>query len=164
LINVDAQWWKVEVLTVYQLVTAEMQIRGRLSSQLNDPEPFVKVRNIETLPLLPGAPKLAGIPEGTLNKNYFCAIRTIEVEPPPPDTTMENITRFCYFQGTGFTAKGQAEFPSAADPSMHQEMLFKGHFFKLVDATLSMVGADVAPLVRPEFYINRELMIALYLR
>ena len=164
MINVETQWRKVEVVTVYQLVTAEMQIRGRLSTQLNDPEPLVKVRNVETQPLLPGAPKLSGIPEGTLNKAFFSAIRTVEVEPPPPDMAMENLNRFCYFQGVGFTARGQAEFPAAADPSMHQEMLFKGHFFKLTDATLSIVGVEAPALTRPDFYVNRDLMVALYLK
>ena len=151
------------MLTIYQLVTAEMQIRGRLSSQLNDSEPFVKVRNVDTQPLLPGAPRLVGIPHGTLNKDYFCAIRTVEAEPPAPDMAMENIGRFCFFQGAGFSARGQVEFPSAADPTMHQEMLFKGRFFKLNDVTVSVVGAEGPALVRPEFYINRELMVALYL-
>jgi hypothetical protein len=125
---------------------------------------LVKVRNVETQPLLPGAPKLAGIPEGTLNKAYFCAIRTVDAEPPAPDMAMENIGRFCYFQGAAFSAKGQAEFPSAADPTMHQAMLFKAHFFRLTDATVSVVGAEVAAIVRPDFYINRDLMVALYLR
>lgn len=164
MINVEAQWRKVEVVTAYQLVTADMQIRGRLATQLNDPEPLVKVRDVQTQPLLPGAPTLAGIPEGTLNKAYFCAIRTVEAEPPPPDLAIENVKRFCYFQGAGFTARGDVEFPAGADVTMHPEMLFKVRFFKLLDASLSIVGVESQALARLDFHVNRDLMVALYLK
>jgi hypothetical protein len=164
LINVEAHWTRVEIFTAYQLVTCEMQLRGRLQIQLNDPEPNVAVRTIEATPLLPGAPKLQGIPEGTLNKNYFGVCSTIEPEPPPVDDMVEKAKRFIYFQGASFTVKGNVEFPAAADPNMHKDMLFKSRYFSVLDASVGVVGAVVAEWQRPLVYVNRDLMVGVYLR
>ena len=165
MINVEATWTRVEVLTAYQVVGCEMQVRGRFMQALNDPEPYATVRNVATTPLLPGAPRLQSIPEGILNKPTFCAIRTVEPEPPSPDEGMMEMTRrFFYFEGAGFTVKGAAEFPVAADPKLHRERMFKNRFFPVVDATLGIVGVEGgSPLQWAKCYVNRELLVGLYL-
>src|SRR6266852_3493894 len=78
-------WTKVDVLTAYQRLTAEIQIRGRLRETMNDPEPLFHLRNVSAEPLMPGAVQLNGVPEGTFNKTAVCGIRTIEAEAPLPD-------------------------------------------------------------------------------
>jgi hypothetical protein len=165
LINVEAVWWKVEIFTGYQIVSAEMQIRGRFQQALNDPEPYATVRNVATTPLLPGAPRLQAIAEGILNRPTFGAVRTIETEPPAPDEGMMEMTRrFLYFEGTNFTVKGAVEFPVAADPKLHREMLFKSKFFPVHDVALTVIGAEMAaPLQWSKCYVNRDLLVGLYL-
>ena len=61
-------WTKVDVLTSYQRITAEIQIRGRLRETMNDAEPLFHLRNVSAEPLLPGAVQLNGVPEGLFNK------------------------------------------------------------------------------------------------
>jgi hypothetical protein len=159
----EAVWWKVEIFTVYQVMAAEMQVRGRVQNSLNDPDPYVVLHNIATTPLLPGAPHLHAIAEGYASKLNFDAVRTVEAEPAPPDQAMELIRRFIYFQGANVTVKGTVEFPTAADPHLHKDMLFKARFFPVLDATLAPVGVEVAPLHWPHCYVNRDLMVGLYL-
>ncbi len=159
----EAVWWKVEIFTVYQLISAEMQVRGRVQHALNDPDPYAVLHNVETTPLLPGAPRLQSIAEGYASKLNFGVVRTVEAEAPPPDQALELTRRFIYFQGTNFTLKGSIEFPVAADPKLHREMLFKAKFFPVVDGTLSVVGVEMAPLQWPHCYVNRDLMVGLYL-
>ena len=164
MINVQPVWWKVEVLTLYQVMGAEMAVRGRVQPTLNDSEPFIQLHNIATTPLLPGAPRLAGIPEGSASKSMFSAIRTLEPEPPSQDSVgMEMIRRYLLFQGTTFTVKAATDFPVGADPNLHRELLFKSRFFHVIDATLTVVGAEAQPVSWPECYINRDLVVALYL-
>ena len=164
LLNVEAVWTKVEVFSGYQVIGCEMTVRGRFMQAMNDIEPYATVRNVATTPLLPGAPRLQGIADGVLNKPAFAAVRTVEPEPPAPDEgMMEMAKRFLYFQGSGFTVKGSVEFPVAADPHLHREMLFKAKFFPVVEATLTVIGAEVAPLQWPKCYVNRDLLVALYL-
>jgi len=165
LLNVEAVWWKVEIFTGYQLVACEMQVRGRFMQALNDPEPYASVHNLATTPLVPGAQRLQAVAEGILNRTTFGAVRTIEAEAPAPDEgQMELTRRFLYFQGTNFTVKGAAEFPVAADPRLHREMLFKARFFPVLDASLTVVGAEMAaPLQWQKCYVNRELLVGLYL-
>ena len=165
MINVEAVWTKVEVLTGYQVVSCEMQVRGRFMQALNDVEPYASVHNVATTPLIPGAPRLQQVAEGILNKPNFSAVRTVEPEPPGPDEGMMELTkRFLYFEGTNFIVKGAAEFPIAADPKLHREMLFKAKFFPVVDATLSVIGAEMAaPLQWAKCYVNRDLLVGLYL-
>jgi hypothetical protein len=157
-------WWKVEILTLYQVIAGEMPVRGRIQPTLNDPEPFVQIRKVATTPLLPGAPHLQAIPEGSLYKPAISALRTVEVEPPPPDQVgMELFKRYLLVQGTTFTLKAATEFPVGADPKLHRELLFKSRFFPVVDATLTVVGAEIAPLQWPHCYLNRDLVVAIYL-
>jgi hypothetical protein len=164
LINVEAVWWKVEIFTGYQIVSCEVQLRGRFMQAINDPEPYATVHNIATTPLVPGAPRLQAIAEGILNKPLFGAIRPLDAEPPAPDEGMMEMTRrFLYFEGATFTLKGSTEFPVAADPKLHREMLFKSKFFPVFDATLAVVGAEMAPLQWPKCYVNRDLMVGLFL-
>jgi hypothetical protein len=139
LLNVEAHWWKVEIFTVYQLIAAEMQVRGRVQHALQ------------------------AIAEGYASKLSFGVVRTVEIEPPAPDQALERTRRFVYFQGSTFTVKGSVEFPVAADPVMHREMLFKAKFFPVVEATITVVGVELPPIQWPACFVNRDQMVALYL-
>ena len=163
MLNVEAHWWKVQIFTVYQLISAEMQVRGRLQNALNDPDPYAVLHNVETTPLLPGAPRLQSIAEGYANKVNFGVVRMVDPEPLPPDVAIELVKRFIYFQGTNFTVKGSVEFPVLADPTLHREMLFKNRFFAVVDATVSIVGIELPPIQWPTCFVNRDLMVGVYL-
>jgi len=156
-------WTKVDVLTSHQRLTAEMQIHARLPSMLNEPENMFRMRNVSAEPLLPGAVQLDGVPEGTFNKALVCGIRTIEPEPPPPDQVMEVIRRYAMFQGATFMVSGFAEFPKAAAHEMHTEILLKGRFFQLVDATVTMIGVVGKTWTQPNVYVNRDQMLSLFL-
>jgi hypothetical protein len=156
-------WTKVDVLTSYQRLSAEMQIHARLPSMLNEPENTFRMRNVSAEPLLPGAVALNGVPEGTFNKVYVCGIRTVEPEPPPPDQVMEVIRRYAMFQGATFMVSGFAEFPKAAAHEMHTEMLLKGRFFQLVDATVTMIGVAGKTWTQPNIYVNRDQLLSLFL-
>ena len=160
----EAAWVKVEVLTGYQLIACQLQVRGRFANALNDPEPYSYAHDVATTPLLPGAPRLQGIAEGVLAKQSFGAVRTVDPEPPSPDEGMMEMTRrFLYFEGATFTVKGAAEFPVAADPRLHREMLFKARFFPVVEATVTLVGADVPAYQWPRCYVNRDQLVGIYL-
>jgi hypothetical protein len=156
-------WTKVDVLTPYQRLTAEMQIRGRLPATINEQESLFHLRNVSAEPLLPGAVALNGVPEGTFNKVLVCGIRTIDPEPPPPDQVMELIRRYAMFQGATFMVSGFAEFPKAAAHEMHTEILLKGRFFQLVDATVTMIGVAGKSWTQPNIYVNRDQMLSLFM-
>jgi len=156
-------WTKVDVLTPYQRLTAEMQIHARLPAMLNEPENTFRLRNVSAEPLLPGAVALNGVPEGTFSKVHICGIRTIDPEPPPPDQVMELIRRYAMFQGATFMVSGFAEFPKAAAHEMHIEMLLKGRFFQLVDATVTMIGVAGKSWTQPNIYVNRDQMLSLFM-
>ena len=162
-IHGTSAWTKVDVLTPYQRITAEMQIRGRLRETLNDAESLFHLRNISAEPLLPGAVPLNGIPEGLFNKVQVGGIRSIEPEPPPPDQVMEMIRRYAMFQGASFMVTGFAEFPKAAAVEMHNEMLMKARFFPLVDVTVTIIGAQSKTWTQPNILVNRDQMLAMYL-
>jgi hypothetical protein len=159
----SATWAKVDVLTHYQRLNAEIQIRGRLRETMNDPESLFHLKNISADPLLPGAVPLNGVPEGLFNKTEICGIRTLETEPPPPDQVAERIRRYAMFQGSTFMVSGFAEFPKAAAPQMHTEVLLKGRFFQLLDATVTMVGVDGKSWQQPDIWVNRDQMVGLFL-
>jgi hypothetical protein len=161
-LNLPITWTKVDVLTSYQRLTAEIQIRGRLRETMNDPEPLFHLRNVTAEPLLPGAVQLNGVPEGLFNKAAVLAIRTIEVEPPVPDQP-EVIRRFVMFQGTSFMVTGAAEFPKASDPKMHSELLMKGRFFPMVDVTVVIIGTPGKGWTQSTIWVNRDQMLGLYL-
>jgi len=156
-------WTKVDVLTPYQRLTAEMQIHARLPAMLNEPENTFRLRNVSAEPLLPGAVALNGVPEGTFSKVLIGGIRTIDPEPPPPDQVMELIRRYAMFQGATFMVSGFAEFPKAAAHEMHTEMLLKGRFFQLVDATVTMIGVAGKSWTQPNIYVNRDQMLSLFM-
>lgn len=158
-----ATWAKVDVLTHYQRISAEIQVRGRLRETMNDPEPLFHLRNISADPLLPGAVPLSGVPEGLFNKEEISAIRTLEAEPPPPDQVAERIRRYAMFQGSNFMVSGFAEFPKAAAPSMHTEVLLRGRFFQLLDATVTMIGVEGKSWTQPDIWVNRDQMLGLFL-
>jgi len=161
-LNPNIVWAKVDVLTAYMRLTAEIQIRGRLRDTINDPEPLFHLRNVSAEPLVPGAVPLNGVPEGLFNKGAVCGIRTIEPEVPLPDQP-EQIRRFVMFQGTTFMITGACEFPKASDPKMHGELLMKSRFFPMVDVTVVIIGAAGKGWTQPAIMVNRDLMLALYL-
>jgi hypothetical protein len=144
-------WAKVDVLTAFERLTAEIQVRGRLREVINDPE------------LVPGAVQLSGVPEGLFNKNLVGGIRTIEPEPPPPDQVMEMMRRYIMFQTGTFMVTGAAEFPKATEPAMHNEILLKGRFFPIVDATVTMFGVAGKTWTQPSIWVNRDQMLAIFL-
>lgn len=160
----NLSWNKVDVLTAYQRLTAEIQVRGgRLRETINDPEPLFHLRNVSAEPLLPGAVPLSGVPEGLFNKNLIGGIRTIEPEPPPADQVAEMIRRYVMFQAANFMVTGAAEFPKATEPSMHTEILMKARFFAVVDATVTIFGVAGKSWTQPNIWVNRDLMLAVYL-
>src|SRR5260370_22407295 len=156
-------WSKVDVLTAYQRITAEIQIRGRLRDTINDPEPMFHLRNVSAEPLLPGAVALNGVPEGLFNKTTIGGIRTIEAEPPPPDQTIETMRRYVMFQADTFMVTGAAEFPKGAEPRMHNEILLKSHFFPMLDVTVTVFGVSGKSWTQSSILVNRDHMLALYL-
>jgi hypothetical protein len=162
-LNLAIAWNKVDILTAYQRLTGEIQVRGRLRETMNDPEPLFHLRNVSAEPLLPGAVQLNGVPEGLFNKAMIDGIRSIEPEPPPPDQVMEVVRRYVMFQGGTFMVTGAAEFPKAAEPSMHNEILLKGRFFQVVDATVTVFGATGKSWTQPSILVNRDHMLAIYL-
>lgn len=157
-------WSKVDVLTAYQRLTAEIQVRGgRLRETINDPEPLFHLRNISAEPLVPGAVPLSGVPEGLFNKAQIGGIRTIDPEPPPPDQQMEMIRRYVMFQAGAFMVTGAAEFPKATEAAMHNEILMKNRFFPIVDATVTIFGVSGKSWTQPTIWVNRDQMLALFL-
>jgi hypothetical protein len=162
-ITTPSAWAKVDVLTPYQRITGEMQIRGRLRETINDPENLFHLRNITAEPLLPGAVALNGVPEGIFNKAHVGGIRTIEAEPPPVDAVMETIRRYVMYQAATFMVSGFAEFAKAAAPEMHFETLLKARYFQLLDATITVIGVAGKSWTQPVIWVNREHMLALYL-
>jgi len=156
-------WSKVDLLTSYQRLTAELQVRGRLRETMNDPEPLFHLRNVSAEPLLPGAVQLNGVPEGLFSKTLVGGIRTIEPEPPPPDQVMDVLRRYIMFQAGSFIVTGAAEFPKAAETSMHNELLMKSRFFSIYDATVTIIGTSGKSWTQPVIWVNRDHMLALYL-
>ena len=160
----NLSWSKVDVLTPFQRLTAEVQVRGgRLRETINDPEPLFHLRNVSAEPLLPGAVPLSGVPEGLFNKNLVGGIRTIEPEPPPADQVAEMMRRYIMFQAASFMVTGAAEFPKVTEPSMHTEILLKARFFPILDATVTMFGSAGKSWTQPNIWVNRDLMLAIFL-
>ncbi len=132
------------MLTAYERLTAEVQVRGgRLRETINDPEPLFHMRNV--------------------SKNLIGGIRTIEPEPPPPDLVADMARRYVMFQGANFMVTGAAEFPSATEPSMHTEILMKSRFFAMIDVTVTMFGVAGKSWTQPNIWVNRDLMLAVFL-
>ena len=160
----NLSWSKVDLLTSFQRLTAEIQVRGgRLRETINDPEPLFHMRNVSAEPLVPGAVPLAGVPEGLFNKNFVGGMRTIEPEPPPPDLVAEMVRRYVMFQTTQFMVTGAAEFPKATEPNMHTEILMKARFFQILDATITIFGVSGKSWTQPNIWVNRDLMLAVFL-
>ena len=162
-LNMPLAWSKVDVLTAYQRITAEIQVRGRLRETINDAEPMFHLRNVSAEPLMPGAVALNGVPEGLFSKAMIGGIRTIEPEPAPPDQVIEMIRRYIMFQAGTFMVTGAAEFPKATEPAMHNEILLKSRFFPVVDATITIFGVVGKSWTQPAILVNRDHMLALYL-
>src|SRR5215467_9538257 len=115
-IGANLSWSKVDVLTSFQRLTAEIQVHGgRLRETINDPEPLFHMRNVS-------------------------AIRTIEPEPPPPDLVADMVRRYVMFQAATFMVTGAAEFPRATEPAMHTEILMRARFFSMLDVTITIFG------------------------
>ena len=163
MISADLHWMKVELLTLYQRVSGEIQVRGRLAPTLNDPETTFQLRNVASEPFLPGAPRLQNIPGGLFRKPLVGAVVPVDSEPPSPDDVPDKARRYVFYQGTTFNVRASVEFPAAADQHMHSDMLLKSQFFPVVEATFTAVGAEGQTWTRPFAYLNRDLMVALYL-
>jgi hypothetical protein len=160
----NLSWSKVDVLTAFERLTAEIQVRGgHLRETINDPEPLFHMRNVSAEPLVPGAVPLSGVPEGLFNKAQVGGIRTIDPEPPPPDQTPELIRRYVMFQSASFMVTGAAEFPKVTEASMHNEILMKSRFFLILDATITIFGVAGKSWTQPNIWVNRDLMLALFL-
>ena len=162
ILNPTIAWTKVDMLTAYQRLTGEIQMRVRLRETMNDPEPYFHLRNVSAEPLLPGAVPLNGVPEGLFNKALVGGIRTVELEPPPPDQ-LEVTRRYAMYQAANFMVAGAAEFPKALEPKMHSEVLLKNPFFALVDVTVTIIGVAGKTWTQPVIWVNRAHMLALYL-
>jgi hypothetical protein len=160
----NLSWSKVDVLTSFQRLTAEIQVRGgRLRETINDPEPLFHLRNVSAEPLVAGAVPLSGIPEGLFNKDFVGGIRTIEPEPPPPDQVADLIRRYVMFQAATFMVTGAAEFPRATEAAMHTEILMRNRFFSILDATVTIFGVAGKSWTQPNIWVNRDLMLAVFL-
>lgn len=162
-LNPNLAWSKVDVLTSYQRLTAEVQIRGRLRDTINDPEPLFHLRNVSAEPLVPGAVPLSGVPEGLFSKALVGGIRAIDPEPPPPDQIVEMVRRYIMFQAGSFMVTGAAEFPKATEAGMHNEILMKSRFFPIIDATITIFGVAGKSWTQPSILVNRDQMLALFL-
>jgi hypothetical protein len=156
-------WKKVDVLTSYERITAEIQVRGRLRETMNDPGDHFQLRNVSAEPLLPGAVPLVGVPEGLFSKALIGGIRTIDPEPPAPDQLTDVVRRYVMFQASSFMVTGAAEFPKMTEPVMHTEILLKGRFFPILDATVTMFGVAGKSWTQPNIWVNRDMMLAVFL-
>jgi hypothetical protein len=161
-INPTIAWTKVDVLTAYQRLSGDIQMRVRLRETMNDPEPYFHLRNVSAEPLMPGAVPLNGVPEGLFSKSLIGGIRTVEPEPPPPDQ-LEVVRRYAMYQAANFMVAGAAEFPKALEAKMHSEVLLKNPFFELVDVTVTIIGVSGKTWTQPVIWVNRAHMLALYL-
>ena len=160
----NLSWSKVDVLSSFERITAEIQVRGgRLRETINDPEPLFHLRNVSAEPLVPGAVPLSGVPEGLFNKDFIGGIRTIDPEPPPPDLVAEMLRRYIMFQSGAFMVTGAAEFPKATEPAMHTEILMKNRFFQILDATVTIFGVNGKSWTQPNIWVNRDLMLGVFL-
>jgi hypothetical protein len=163
LLNPNLAWTRVDVLTAYQRISGDIQIRGRLRETMNDSEPTFRLKNVSAEPLLAGAVALNGVPEGLFHKGQVGGIRTVEAEPPQPDQVTEVVRRYAMFQAGSFMVTGAAEFPKMVDKNMHNEMLLKNRFFELLDVTVTVIGVEGKGWTQPTIWVNRDLMLALYL-
>jgi hypothetical protein len=160
----NLSWSKVDVLTSFERLTAEIQVRGgRLRETINDPEPLFHLRNVSAEPLVTGAVPLSGVPEGLFNKDFVGGIRTVDPEPPPPDLIAEMMRRYIMFQTPGFMVTGAAEFPKATEPAMHTEILMKNRFFQILDATITIFGVNGKSWTQPNIWVNKDLMLGVFL-
>jgi hypothetical protein len=67
------------------------------------------------------------------------------------------------FQAANFMVTGAAEFPRATEPKMHTEILMKGQFFPILDATITILGVAGKTWTQPNIWVNRDQMLAIYL-
>ena len=88
---------------------------------------------------------------------------SLDPEPPPADQAMETIRRYTMYQAAEFMVSGFAEFAKAASPEMHNELLLKGRFFQLFDATVTMIGIAGKSWTQPNIWVNRDHMVGLFL-
>src|SRR5258706_16075654 len=80
-----------------------------------------------------------------------------------PDQVMERIRRYAMFQGATFMVSGFAEFPKAVAPEMHTEVLMKGRFFQLLEATVTIIGVEAKSWTQSDIWVNHDQMLALFL-
>jgi hypothetical protein len=46
---------------------------------------------------------------------------------------------------------------------MHTEILMKARFFSILDATVTVIGVPGKSWTQPNIWVNRDLMLAVYL-
>ena len=73
------------------------------------------------------------------------------------------IRRYVMFQAATFMVTGAAEFPKATEPSMHTEILMKSRFFPMLDVTVTIFGVNGKSWTQPNIWVNRDLMLAVFL-
>ncbi len=161
-VGLEARWVPIHAFAVYQRMSAELFFRGRLRDRLTDPEPLLRLRNVSSEPLLSGVPRLTGVAEATLDRDFVGAIGLVEQEPPNPDAPLE-VARHALFQGSGFTVTGLAQFPAGADAAQHLNLVTKAAFWPVAQARISLAGSDAAPWELPLAWVNRNLIFAIYL-
>jgi hypothetical protein len=67
------------------------------------------------------------------------------------------------FQAGTFMVTGAAEFPKASEAAMHTEILLKGRFFPIVDATITLIGVAGKVWTQPSILVNTDQMLGVYL-
>src|SRR5205814_9342670 len=102
-------------------------------------------------------------PEARFKQHPVGGIRSIEPGPPRGDQGAEMSRRYVMFQASNCMGTGAAEFPKATEPSMHTEILMKSRFFPILDATVTVFGVTGKSWTQPNIWVNRDLMLAVYL-
>jgi hypothetical protein len=153
----------MEALLVYEQLSAEMQIRGRLRETLYGADQYLRLRNVTSRPLRRGVPPVQGAPEGFIATNQLGALWLLEPEMESAEEAIQKTRRWVLLQSETFCVKGCAEFPIHADPAMHRELILKMRFFPLKEVEITMVDSDHPPIKKFEAWLNRDLMVGLFL-
>ena len=159
----DLRWERVDALLVYQHISAEMQIRGRLRETLYGADQYLRLRNVTATPLRRGVPPVQGAPEGFISTSQLGALWMLEPEIESAEEAIQKTRRWVLFQAESFSVKGCADFPIHADPAMHRELILKMRFFPLKEVEITMIESDSPPIKKYEAWFNRDLMVGLFL-
>jgi hypothetical protein len=153
----------MEAILVYERLSAEMQVRGRLRETLYGTDQYLRLRNVTSTPLRSGVQPVQGAPEGFITTSQLGALWLMQPDMESAEEAIQKNKRWVLFQAETFIVKGCAEFPVHADPEMHRELILKMRFFPLKDVEISLVDSDQPPIKRYEAWVNRDLMVGLFL-